>query len=1147
MSNNRQVFQADSSRRWTTTVWLLRTIGFLAVFALVVAIITIVRASNPTLPDLNDAASAFKKKTDPDNPFTFTTPQNKKYKGFKDFLFKRISGEHSVSRDTSTKTRIRGAFYTPWDKNSLTDLREHGSNLTTIYPEWFFIDTITHLLQTRIDTAALSVMREQRLSIEPIINNFSSGLKNDFDPALANAILNDEAHQQKFIANLIDTLKHYRFQGINLDFEELQIKSNDELSNFVKRLGTSLHQNNMRLTVDIAIGNEDYDPKVLSDYADQVILMAYDQYNDAIAVGPISSQKWIEAELDQLGRKVPASKIILGVAGYAREWINDGEETEMKDITYNAAINNAKLSGSAIEYDNDTYNLHYKYEFTGSRDEPRSTHSVWFTDAATTFNTLRFSDEYGTAGTALWRLGGEDMRIWKFYGRDLSDAALRAKPFDFALLREVPVNYDEKPTAVGQGELLNVLYNPQAGRISMEIDSAENLIAEQKYEALPSGYVYEKLAEDTTPIGPGHKIILTFDDGPDPRYTKPILDILEKENIPATFFLVGLQAEQNIPLVQRIAKDGFEIGNHTFTHGNVARISPQRAALELRTTRSLIECITGRSTILFRAPYNADSEPQTFEEIEPIALSKKDNYITVGESIDPNDWDPHNNADSIVARTIRQANENNASIILLHDAGGETRAETVKALPRIIKYFKDKGCKFTTVADLAGLPRDKVMPPIKQSFKNRLNFFLASFSYWSGLVVFSLFLIGIFLSIARMLFVGILASIEARRENKLKAVMPPITTYPEVSVIVPAYNEEVNAIRTVESLLQQDYPNLRIVFVDDGSKDKTYEVVKNAFAGNEKVDVLTKPNGGKASALNYGIGMTTAPFVVCIDADTQLKKDAVRLLIKRILQNPHAENVGAVAGNVKVGNEINMITRWQSIEYITSQNFDRRAFGLLNCITVVPGALGAFRREAILNAGGFTTDTLAEDCDLTMRLHKCGYIILNCNDAISYTEAPETVSQFLKQRFRWSFGTMQAFWKHRDAIFRNKYRNFGMIALPNILLYQLILPFLAPLADLLLIISLVASGLGLIPTDAGKIVLYWLIFTGVDILGAAIAFSFEKESLKKLIYMLPQRLIYRQLMYYILFKSIRKAMKGELQGWGALKRTGNVQVTTKPV
>jgi cellulose synthase/poly-beta-1,6-N-acetylglucosamine synthase-like glycosyltransferase len=571
-------------------------------------------------------------------------------------------------------------------------------------------------------------------------------------------------------------------------------------------------------------------------------------------------------------------------------------------------------------------------------------------------------------------------------------------------------------------------------------------------------------------------------------------------------------------------------------------MSPERADLELKTTRSLIEAITGKSTVLFRAPYNADSEPQTYEELEPLARSKKDNYIAIGESIDPNDWDPKMNADSIVNRTIRLANAFNASIILLHDSGGETRQPTVDALPRIIQYFKSRGCKFTTVADLMRVPEKDLMPPVHRGWKNSLNFFFASASYWLGNIIYSLFLVGIALSIFRMILMAVLAYFETKREQRLKAVFQGIPAGLRVSVIIPAYNEKVNIARTINSLLKQDYQYLDIIFVDDGSKDETFETVKNAFSENPKVKIFTKPNGGKASALNYGISKTDAEFVVCIDADTQLKTDAVSKLMDTFYLQGKAEEIGAVAGNVKVGNEVNMITKWQSIEYITSQNFDRRAFSLLNCITVVPGAIGAFRRKALLDAGGFTTDTLAEDCDLTMRLHKAGYIVENCNSAISFTEAPETIRQFLKQRFRWSFGVLQSFWKHRDAIFRKEYQNFGKVALPNILLYQIMLPFLAPLADLLLVVSLILSGLGLIVADPKSIIISYIVFSFIDIICAAIAFFFEKEDLKKLIWMIPQRLVYRQLMYYILFKSIRKAVKGEMQNWGVLNRTGNVNL-----
>lgn len=1126
-----------------------------------VVVITLIRAAIPSQLNYDQQSREYANVLDPSKPLIFAHSQNKKYKGFKDFLEKKtiedsLKNAHRFYADTANKNPyIRAAFYTPWNQTtSLPNLQQYGDNLNTIFPEWFFIDTLTYKLQTRIDSAGLAVMKQKRLQIMPIFNNFHTG--KDFDGALLHVILNDSIKRKAIIKQLVDTLSFYSFQGINIDFEDLTETTNGPLTQFQKELYNALHPLGMTVTMDVAVKNDDYDYEKLSTYNDYIILMAYDQYHNATMPGPISAQKWIEEALDWTAARIESEKIILGIAGYGYHWYKteDGKDTA-KAITYSEAINKAKAVNAVVDYDNDSYNLHFSYtEERKNKDgsSERIPHEIWFTDAATSFNILRFSDEYATAGTALWRIGGEDTRLWTFYNRDLSNDALQLNPFNFNILSAVAYNDNGKPTPIGEagGELLDFLFSPQEGKIDLQIDSTEQLIAEQDYVQLPSGYVYKKFAEDTSEIGPGHKLILTFDDGPDATWTPKILDVLERKGVPASFFIVGLQGEKNIPLLQRINKDGFEIGNHTFTHGNIAKMSPERAEVELRLTRLLIETITGRSTILFRAPYNADSEPQTYEEIEPLARSKKDNYVTVGESIDPNDWEVGVSADSIVARTIRLAEERNASIILLHDAGGETRKATLEALPKIIDYFQKKGCKFTTIADLMGKTKDDVMPKVPSSFGNKLNFVIAEATYWGSNIIFSLFIVGIVLSISRMIAMAVLASLQRKRENKERAALLPLpgpTSYPPVAIIVPAYNEEINAVRTVSNLLQQTYPDLQIIFVDDGSKDSTFKIVSETFAGVPGVHVYTKPNGGKASALNYGISLANAEYVVCIDADTQLKADAVMQLMKKFTTSPLSPllkergEVGAVAGNVKVGNEVNMITLWQSIEYITSQNFDRRAFDLLNCITVVPGAIGAFKKEAIIKAGGFTTDTLAEDCDLTMRLHRNNYLIRNCTEAISYTEAPESMKQFMKQRFRWSFGVMQCFWKHRDAVFNPRYKNFGMVALPNILVFQMILPFLAPLADLILVLGLIAAGLGIVPASLSHIILYYLIFSLVDIAGAALAFAFEKEDYKKLFWMIPQRLVYRQLMYYILIKSFNKAIKGELQSWGVLKRTGNVK------
>jgi peptidoglycan-N-acetylglucosamine deacetylase len=394
-----------------------------------------------------------------------------------------------------------------------------------------------------------------------------------------------------------------------------------------------------------------------------------------------------------------------------------------------------------------------------------------------------------------------------------------------------------------------------------------------------------------------------------------------------------------------------------------------------------------------------------------------------------------------------------------------------------------------------------------------------------------LFLSAIFLAVGRVVLIAVLALRQYAENKKVEKIVVDPATLPAVSIIVPGYNEEVTAIKTIESLLKLQYPSMEIIFVDDGSKDKTYELVNDAYGNHPMVQVLTKPNGGKASALNFGISHAKNDFVVCIDADTQLKSDAIYHLMTYFTD----KEIGAVAGTVKVGNENNFITLWQSIEYTTAQNMDRRAFDLINSITVVPGAIGAFRKSAIYKAGGFTLDTLAEDCDLTMRILKQGYIVKNSAEAIAYTEAPETLNGLLKQRFRWSFGVMQSFWKNKDALFNKKYKFFGMLGMPNILIFQIVLPLFSPLADLFMVI-------GLFSDKPGKIIAYYVGFVLIDFFVAIIAFWMQKEDYKKLVYIIPQRFIWRQLMYYVLFKSIRKALKGELSGWGALKRTGNVVI-----
>ena len=1132
---------------------------FFLVLGIVIFYIAVSRDYKPALPRMKEQAQLYKKVLDTNRTFLFKNSLIEQYGGFRKYInekvpyrggafpgqskkdSERLALLHATPSDTSFRSftefpaGIRAAFYVDWDAQSFLSLQQYIDKMNMVIPEWIFIDPTADTIYTDIDPRAWNVMKKSGIKILPILSN---NYKEVFRGDAVRRIIADPVKKQRLITDVIKILEKNNFVGVNVDFEELEEKNNENLVSFQKDLYDQLHARHLLVTQDVIPFNEDYDFKGLSKYNDYIFLMAYDQFSDNSGPGPIAHQKWIEGAVDDAVKNIPLQKLILCLAAYGYDW-RLGKEMSSRTVSYQQALFTAKDNEAVIDFDNDSYNLHYDYD-----DDDNTRHQVQFTDAATIFNALRFATEYGIAGTSIWRLGDEDPRVWDFYDQDMRKSAL--SHFNFSEFSKVDakagadfVDYE------GTGEVLDIIATPHNGRITPDVNTGEMLITEEYYDSLPSKFVARKYGTTDS-----MKLVLTFDDGPDPNYTPKILDILSKYHVPATFFIVGINAENNIPIVKREFREGHEIGNHTFTHPNIAKVSTRRAILEMESTRLLIECITGRSTIMFRAPYNADFEPEKWEELIPVAIARTKNYLDIGESIDPLDWEPGTPADSIYDRVIRRKNEMTRSglsgnIILLHDAGGDGRDATVEALPRIIEYFQRKGFQFTTVADILGKTRDEMMPPVPKGggyYLLQINYYFAELGYWSGHILFSAFIVFMLLSVSRVLFIAIIATKEHFREKKYG--LAPFWSAdgngaPLVSVIVPAYNEELNAVSSVQSLLNCTYPNVEIIFVNDGSHDLTYERVNEAFAGNPKVKVFSKPNGGKASALNYGIGMSGADYVICIDADTKLRPDAVSLLMehfggehkgRREGQGP----VGAVAGNVKVGNQVNLMTRWQAIEYISSQNFDRKAFAYLNAITVVPGAIGAFRKKAIEEAGGFTTDTLAEDCDLTIRILRHGYVIENDNRAIAMTEAPETLKQFFKQRFRWSYGVMQTFWKNRDAMMNWKYRWLGWAALPNILIFQYIIPFVIPLADFFMI-------LGLLTGNASKIAGYYLVFMLVDLAVALLAFTFERENLVRLIWLIPQRLIWRWLTWLVLFRAVRRALKGELQHWGVLKRTGNVK------
>ena len=559
----------------------------------------------------------------------------------------------------------------------------------------------------------------------------------------------------------------------------------------------------------------------------------------------------------------------------------------------------------------------------------------------------------------------------------------------------------------------------------------------------------------------------------------------------------------------------------------------------------MFEALTGRSMRLFRPPYLADTEPSDAAEIEPLELAQDLGYVIVSANGETKDWQGLS-VDQMMGEVERLAKDPNPdlheNIILMHDSGGD-RSQTVKLLPMLIDKMRAEGYTFVPVSKLAGFTRDQVMPqlPLTVSIYADRIVFLTISAFGRGLYI--CFLGAIALGIARLL---LLCGLAFWNKLSTREIPPPVSGEPAmVSVLIPAFNEAKVIVSTIEGILASDYRALEIIVIDDGSKDHTAYIVNSHFMREPRVGVISVPNGGKANALNIGLDNAHGEVVVALDADTHFNPDTISRLVRWFVD----PEVGAVAGNAKVGNRVNMITRWQALEYIVAQNLERRALSALDVLTVVPGAVGAWRRSVLMELGGFPTETLAEDQDLTIAIQTKGYQVRFDASAVAWTEAPVTVNGLAKQRFRWSYGTLQCLWKYRSITFNPRYGELGMVALPQVWLFQILLTALAPVADLLLVWQLVGEYLSYIQHpgdytfDNLKIVLiYYAVFMLVDLLSAMIGFLMEKgEDWKLLWWLVLQRFGYRQIMYYVVLRSIATALRGPFVGWGKLERTGLIR------
>ncbi|MGN6498112.1 MAG: glycosyltransferase, partial [Tsuneonella sp.] len=945
------------------------------------------------------------------------------------------------------------AFEVPWDPESAASLSKHFNAIDDLAAGDALIDPASGKLKAVADPKlhAILAAHAHRPRTWLTIQNAANA---QWQSAAMVRLLASPAGRAQLAASALAAVQANHWHGALFDIEGLPPGAIRDYAAFIAEAHRIFARAGRELAVTVPVADINWPLARLARSADALVVMDYDEHSLGSDPGPIASRAWFAGELATARRQIPAAKLVVALGSYAYDF-HDGDAD---GLTLPEAWLAAHDSDAVPSFDPASGNTAFAYDDNGHR------HTVWMLDAAATWDELRRAGKVG--GVALWRLGSEDPGVWSDF------AAMRAgrRP----ALSVIP---GVGGTDVeGTGEILRIAATPSAGRRTVTFGPGGAVTAE-RYAALPTPFAVER-----TGAVP-HEVALTFDDGPDETWTPQILSVLERYHAPATFFVVGENSVMHPELLRRIAADGDLIGNHSYTHPNMALESHLGAELELNATQRVIEAYTGLSTRLFRAPYFGDAEPTTADELGPALLAQQHGYTNVGLHVDSEDWQ-RPGVQTILdntARALAKADpDRSENVILLHDGGGD-RAQTVAALPRLITELRERGYRIVPLTELIGVPRAAAMPRVAGPDLLSVRTDVALFLLLAGLdwLIRFIFFFAIALGIARAVLLTALALMDRSAPPAGEPVRP------KVSVIVPAYNEERVIVASIARVLASDYGEFQVIVADDGSKDRTSALVAEHFGRDPRVLLLTMANGGKAAAINRALQHATGEVIIALDADTQFLPDAIAKLV-RWFADPL---IGAVAGNARVGNTVNLVTRWQAIEYVTAQNVERRALDSLRAITVVPGAIGAWRRAALDAVGGYPEDTLAEDQDLTIAIQRAGWRVAYDVEAIALTEAPETFAALARQRFRWSFGTLQCLWKHRAALRTGRPVGLARIGMPQAWLFQIVFAALSPIIDLALVISFAGTALRIwqhgwaqTQSDVLRMLTYWLVFVLVDVI-----------------------------------------------------------------
>jgi peptidoglycan-N-acetylglucosamine deacetylase len=688
---------------------------------------------------------------------------------------------------------------------------------------------------------------------------------------------------------------------------------------------------------------------------------------------------------------------------------------------------------------------------------------------------------------------------------------------------------------VGVGPLVRVLrvraVNGQ--KVGFEPFTGKRLVTLTGADAATAGgarYVIDKFGYSATAT---KTISMTFDDGPDPLVTPALLNVLSANKTPATFFVVGKEAAKWPAIVAREVKEGHAVGVHTLTHPDIASQPTWREHLELVATGRELRAITGQQASFWRMPYAGDDNPSMQTTIEGLLRAQQMGYTWANYDFDTLDWQTDSNPQGRVSDIPLPDLSGGGNItMLMHDGGGANRMRTVAYVKELIHYAKAHGYTFQTMPQVNPVLAAGIHPITPTVWDYASLDMVKTVFVWPNTLVSALFMLAILMVVLVGFGNAALSWMRYRRRRRI-AFPGPAEIGLSTSVVLAAWNEEPVIARTLRSILASDYPILEVIVVDDGSTDGTADEVRTVMARDPRVVLLQQPNTGKAVALNHGVETASGDFVVTLDADTIMESNTVTNLMRHFALDG-AGRLGAVAGVVRVGNrETNVLTRWQALEYLTQIGVERSAQDALGAISIIPGACAAWRKQAILDAGGYSNITLAEDCDLALTMHHLGWKVTQDDEALAYTEAPETVDDLLAQRTRWTFGTLQAIWKHRGMLFRRRYGALGCFVLPNY-----VLSVVTPVIFLPFVV--IMGWLALQEQGPGVLIKYFILFILAHMIIAAVAVRLMGEKYHHLLMVPVYRLVFEPLRAYLLYTSVFLAIKGGRMEWKKLVRTGSM-------